>query len=134
MFPELTSPPCRAGASSRGQVSTELLVAVIVLLAFFVSVLIYNSLMTSDSNLIVSGIKARGDCTRLAYMISEVYSSGDGAAAFFDLDQPAAISSKRYVSFGGINCRFLANTGDYSLGEGKISLVNQDSNVIITQG
>ena len=120
--------------SNKGQASIEILVAVIILFVFFASVIVYNSTITSDSDLIVSGITQRGNCTKLAYMISEVYSNGNGASTFFMLDESATVSSKRYVSIGSMSCKFLANTIDYSLSAGKITLTNKDNNVIITLG
>ncbi len=118
--------------SSKGQISAEIIIAVIVMLILFVIVLANNFAMESSSSDVASSINDKKECIRFAYLISQVYSSGDGSTASFDLENSATIySTQKTITINQESCYFLAPTSNYSFSKGKLTLFNVDGNILM---
>lgn len=125
----MLSKPCK-----RAQVSVETIVALIVVFVFFLVVLGYNSLLSDGSITAAQTVKTGSECLKLSEIITNIYASGNGSSAQYSLETNAIIfSTKRIISLGGNYCSFLANTFDYNLTAGEVTLTNSNGRVIIFQ-
>ena len=113
--------------SENGQVSAEMLFSVIVLLLFLIAVFVQNSIVNSSTNLASTAYSNKGQCLKLAFSISEVFSQGNGAGMIIELEKDAVINStSRQVIVGHEFCSFNAKTNDYSLMVGRVVLENNN--------
>lgn len=120
--------------SYKGQVSTEMLVSVAIILVLFVLVLVNNSLMTDSSQIVADYSKDKINCIKFAYALSNVYSSGNGTETYLELDKNATIfSSAKTIRLGNTDCIFLSKTSDKEILAGKVTMKNIDGNVVVTQ-
>jgi len=118
---------------NNGQVSTETLVAVVIIFLLFVVILAYNSMVSDSSTIVADSIKNKSNCLKLSQIISSVYSNGEGTSTTFQSDFNAQIfGSKRTIQIGDEFCSFLANTTDKSIGPNDYTLTNVDWNIIIS--
>ena len=119
--------------SNRGQVSTELLVGVFILFIFLIIVFLQNYFV-SNSTLLVSDVyEKKGECLRLAFAISKVYTEGSGTQITFDLANDAnIIALQKMVAIGDNYCGFLAMVQNSTLAPGKITLRNTNGIVIFS--
>ena len=102
-----------------------MLVAVIILFVFLLVVILQSFTINNSSSTLGQIYTVRGECMRLAFAISQVYSEGNGAESVFVLDDSARILSfEKSVSIGGVSCGFLARSTDYNLSPGTILLKN----------
>ena len=111
--------------SNKGQVSTELLVGVLILFVFLMIVFVQNSYVSNSTQLVGTIYLKQGDCLRLAFAISKVNTEGLGAQMVFELTNDAnIISSQKLVMIGENYCKFIARTNNTSLSPGIITLRN----------
>jgi len=114
----------KSGKNS-GQVSVETLVAVFVVLIFFVVVLVQASLINSSGEIVESSFSEKNSCLKLSHLISQVYTEGKGSHATFYLDYDARIfGSERIVKVNEQFCYFIAITGDANLVVGDVEIDN----------
>jgi len=119
--------------SFNGQASSEMLVAVAIILVLFVLVLVNNSLMTNSSNIVADYSKEKTNCTTFAYSLSEIFVNGPGTESFVEIDKNVIIyPNTKTIKFGETECTFLAKMSYAELSPGKIILKNIDGNVTVT--
>jgi uncharacterized protein (UPF0333 family) len=107
----------------RGQISVEMLVLVVIVLALFIIVFVSAGTISSSGKDFRETFSNRGTCINLAFALSEVYASEDGTIIEFDLDSDAQIvGSARTIIIGQDHCVFLAHTNDASLSAGKVTI------------
>ena len=119
--------------SNNGQVSTELLVGVLILFVFLLIVFMQNSFVSNSSVAATDVYAKNGECLQLAFAISKVYTEGDGTKITFELANDAnIISLQKTVLIGENYCRFLARASDNYLTPGTITLSNLDGVVVFS--
>jgi uncharacterized protein (UPF0333 family) len=118
--------------NKRGQISAEIIVAIAVILLLFIVVLANNFAMEDTSKLVATSLNDKKECVSFAFLISQVYSSGVGSSASFQLRNNATVySSQKSITINQESCFFLAPTSNYSLSKGKILLSNVDGNIVM---
>lgn len=87
----------------KGQVSTELLVIIAVVLVIFIPLLVLAYVKSNETNQQISGYQAELVAFRLAYMANSVGALGSGTSISSDVYVPAGVTefSTRSVGNGG---------------------------------
>jgi uncharacterized protein (UPF0333 family) len=84
----------------KGQVSTELLVIVAVVLLIFIPLLVMVYIKTSDANAQISSYQAELAVFRLAYLANSVGALGSNASVTTDVFVPSGVSELKTSSVG----------------------------------
>jgi len=91
LVPVARSP--RAARHLRGQVSTELLIIVAVVLVIFIPMLILVYIKTGEANDSIAAYQAELACARLAYLANSIGSLGSNASVNADIYIPSSVTS-----------------------------------------
>jgi hypothetical protein len=113
-----------------------MILAIIIIFIFFIIVFINNTFINDSSKTLRETFAERNECVKLAYLITEVYSEGDGAQTQISLDMNAQVfAPQRTVKVGEQFCGFLANLKSSLDGNafvGDVVLENEDGNINIS--
>ena len=111
--------------SSKAQISVETLLAIFVVLIFFVVVMVQASLINSSSETAENTFSEKNSCLKFSQLISQVYAEGKGSHAIFYLDYNTTVfASQRIVKVNEQICYFIALSEDRNLLPGKIEIDN----------
>lgn len=114
----------------RGQISLETIMAVGAMLVLLAMVLAHNSNVENSAELLGQKFDENSKCLKLAYIISEVYSQGEGTRISFELETDAnVLSAYRVVEIGQQHCGFLANADNAELFGGWVTASNSNGQV-----
>ena len=105
----------------KGQVSSEALVAGVILVLFMVGVLIGNSLMAREVVFISEDASQSNDCSRLVSAIALVSTVPENAQIETTITSDAIIS-KNTISFANTFCHFSGAQISKNLGAGNVRI------------
>lgn len=115
----------------KGQISLETIMAIVAMLILLALVLAHNSNVENSAELFGEKFEEKGQCLKLAYIISEVYSQGENTRISFSLEADAnVLSAYKLVEINQQHCGFLANADDAELVEGGIIASNSNGQVV----
>ncbi len=112
---------------SKGQVSVETLLAIVIVFVFLMIVFLQNYSISGANDTISSTYIKKGECLRLAFAISKAYTEGDGTSINYNLSENAQIIPlEKSVKIGEDYCRFLAISNPYSLSPSTLTITNNN--------
>ncbi len=118
---------------SRGQVSAETLLAIIMVFIFLMIVFLQNYTVSYSNETVFGAYSKKGECLRLAFAISKAYTEGDGTSISYDLSMNADIvPQEKSVKIGDDYCRYLAVANAYSLSPSMLSITNSNGVIVIS--
>jgi len=94
---------------SKGQVSVETLLAIIMVFVLLIVVFLQNYTVSYSNETLMDIYTKKGECLRFAFAISKAYIEGAGTSISYDLKENTEIlKQEKFVKIGEDYCRFLA--------------------------
>ena len=115
---------------SKAQVSTEVVVAVAVVLLTAVVISVFASQRSSDVFQLSEIAASKNSCERLSSIIYSVSNSNAKARVVFDLDANASIFNG-LIGVGEYYCSFLGTVQDSNLSAGRFEALKNSQGVVI---
>lgn len=116
--------------NSRGQLSTEALFAVIIILLLAVVVSAFALQENNEAVLLSGNAVSKESCEKLASIIYHISNSNAKASIVFDLESNASISAST-ITVGSYYCEFLGNAQGSSLNAGKLRAFKNSQGVVV---
>lgn len=107
----------------KAQVSTEIILAVSVMLFLLILVLLFSANMRMQSDL----LKEKSESVKLCYSLAALLSKANAqnySTSLFQLEKDANISGNM-IKIGNISCNFFGNLPNTNLGNGTIEIKNK---------
>jgi hypothetical protein len=118
---------------TKGQVSVETLLAIIIVFVFLMVVFLQNYTVSYANETLSSTYIKKGECLKLAFVISKAYTEGDGTSINYTLSESAdVIPSEKSVKIGQDFCRYLAISNQYSLSPSVLTITNNKGVISIS--